>query len=391
MKTFASRLSRSWPGRLALSMALMLVFSIGYYVWNRYHSASKLRAAVEELNRTDPGWTLAELEAARAPVADADNSALLIDDAAKLLDHNWLDDEFTERFADLRPEQQLNEEQIVSLRWKLDSLRPALTAARRIADKPNGRYPIQFARNPLTTILERQQGSRNISALLRYDAWICAHNGDRTAAATACRAGFHVARAIGDEPITISQLVRSAEAAVACSSVERVLAQGEMALSDLESLQRLVEQEAEHRALEVTMRGERAMMHAVFEALESGETTLDELDGPRKKQPIWDTLRAPFVQAYIRADHPVLLGWLTDAVAAARLPEEEQEAAFAAIEMRIKAEKQRSPVAALLMPASSVSKRRIAVTWPCCAVWPRRWPPSAIAWRSTRGRIRWSV
>jgi hypothetical protein len=388
MKRFRGWLVGTWSGLGVLGLLLLIALGAGAFGWHRYQTGAKLRAAEDELDRTQPGWRLAELEAARAPVADADNSAPLIARTTQLLGPSWIDAEFQEQFNGLAPERQLNAEQAVSLRWKLDSLRPALDEARKVADRPNGRHPLDYQPNPMYTRLERQQETRGVAVLLQYDAWMRAHDGDRRGAAASCRALFHVARSLGDEPLIISQLVRFAEDAIACEAVERVLAQAELEPGDLKALQRLAEQEEQHPALEIAMRGERALVHAVFEGLKSGAVSLDDLEEKRARRGAWDALTAAATQERVRADHPVLLSWMNDAVAAARLPEAEQEAAFAAVEKRVQAEKPRAHIAAMLMPALSKieqANRRIKARLRCLAaalaleqyrLKHQRWPES---------------
>jgi hypothetical protein len=371
MKRFGHWLVRSWTGRSLLALLVAVASAVGFFLWRRQQAGADLRAALDELDRTEPGWRLDDLEAARAKIADADNSAPLIARTAQLLGDRWRDADFDHRFEGLEPEEQLTAAQLVSLRWKLDGLRPALDEARKIADKPNGRHPLQYRTNTLDTRMERQAETREVVALLRYDAWLRAHEGDRRGAATACRAVFHVARSLGDEPLLISQMIRVAEDALACGMVERALAQGELELNDLTALQHLAENEERHPALEIALCGERAMMHALFEALESGAVTMDELGGGKKQQSFWDAVTSPWVQLRIRSEHPLYLSWINEAVAAARLPDGRQEEAFRALDQRFQAEKSRAIVATLLMNAVTIvepSFRRTRARLRCLAV-----------------------
>src|SRR5262249_24995418 len=81
---------------------------------------------------------------------------------------------------------------------------------------------------------------------------------------------------------------------------------------------------------------------------------LDDFAVNLDKQTFWSALAAPSARERIQADHPVLLSWMTDAVAAARVPEAQQEAAFAALENRVRAERGRGPPAASGAPSVAV-------------------------------------
>jgi hypothetical protein len=357
MKAVARWLFVTWAGRGVLSLPLLLVVVgivavFGYQAWQRRQDEEKLRAVLVELDRSEPGWRLGDLEAARAPVAEADNSAPVIARAATLLGNYWPDADFEGRFDSLEPEEQLTEEQVVSLRWKLDGARSALDEARNLVGKPNGRYPMNFAPNPLNAMkLTHQMETRSVTLLLMYDGWRRAHDGDRHGAAESCRAAFHAARCIGEDPLIISQLVRLADVAVASRLVERVLAQIELGPDDLQALQRLVEQEEQYPGWEISLRGERAFQHEVFEAFESGVIPLDKAD-IKEFQPSWfDSLTGRSERDLMRAQHPVTLTWLTEYLRVARRPESERETAQAALDRRLDAEGSPLGFTRTLLPA----------------------------------------
>jgi hypothetical protein len=67
-------------GLLAVAVLLALVFAVRHFWLER-----KLADVIAEMDRDFPGWKLDELEAARAPVADDDNSALIVLKVAGML------------------------------------------------------------------------------------------------------------------------------------------------------------------------------------------------------------------------------------------------------------------------------------------------------------------
>src|SRR5207249_12186268 len=64
----------------------VLVFAWLGYKW---YLDRDYRAAIEEADRLDPGWRLAELEAARAEVPDSENAALQVAAGKKFLTAGW--------------------------------------------------------------------------------------------------------------------------------------------------------------------------------------------------------------------------------------------------------------------------------------------------------------
>jgi hypothetical protein len=112
---------------------------------------------------------------------------------------------------------------------------------------------------------------------LRYEAVLAAQQGDIAAALNSCRALVALGRAFGDEPIGVSQEIRAHCVEDALRTLERTLAQGEGTDADLAALQRLFEEEKEHPGLLIAIRGERALMHRLLEAIEGGKYTVQQM------------------------------------------------------------------------------------------------------------------
>src|SRR4051812_45747097 len=79
ISTMPSEKRRRW--RLHLTALFLAVVT----AWLFIIGPSDLHRAIAETDALDPGWRLADLEAARAPVPDAENSALVIIAGNKLL------------------------------------------------------------------------------------------------------------------------------------------------------------------------------------------------------------------------------------------------------------------------------------------------------------------
>src|SRR5690348_8678411 len=120
-----------------LAAGLLGAGALGYF-W--YAADRARREAIAEADRLDPGWRLAELEAARAPVPDAENGALEVQAAAALLPTPWLppttnnspglEDDIDQVQAPARLGGPLGR----TLRAELAKAAPALAPARRLAD-----------------------------------------------------------------------------------------------------------------------------------------------------------------------------------------------------------------------------------------------------------------
>jgi hypothetical protein len=310
---------RRWLRRIAVTLLVAAAVGAVRYAWWRHGVHERLEAAVIELDAADPGWRLADIEAARADVPEDENTSRVVVAAAKLLPTGWPPREFSDTFANLSPPERLDPAAYDQLRKELDGVAPALAEARKLAGMPRGRHRIAWARNVYTTLLQDQQSVRAVAYLLTCDAMRCDQEGDVQKSLTACRATFHAGRSIGDEPLAISQLIRIATFAIAAGALERTLAQGEPPADDLADLQRLLEDEDTFPGLQLAVRGERASMHQLFSAMEAGDFTLSQIDG-RKKSPWEERVFGMIYRDRIRNDHPQIFRWMGECLEVARLP-----------------------------------------------------------------------
>ncbi len=109
----------------------------------------------------------------------------------------------------LSPEIQLDEEQTEFLRYQLKQAMPALEQARKVADLPRGRYAaVVLEPIPLATSLGHASENYRVAYLLRNDARLQSQDGNIEAACRSVHAVINTGRAIGDEQVLISQLVR---------------------------------------------------------------------------------------------------------------------------------------------------------------------------------------
>jgi hypothetical protein len=385
---------RRWLRRLGLTLLLALLGTGGYFVYRHYRAANALEEAVAALDREDPGWRLQEIEAARARVPDADNGARVVIAAAALVPRGWPAQALTDRFEKVSAPEQVEPAAFALLCRELDKAGPALAEARRLATRPNGRHPITFPRNVMATLLPTQQEARQVTQLLAYDAKRQAQAGDLKAALTSCRAALNAGRSVGDEPMLISQLIRMACTAATCQSVEFALSQGEAAPDELLALQRLLQHEAAFPAFFVALRGERAMLHEMLDALESGDVSLREVFGDdREAVALLRVIPGWYLRDSLRADHPHALALLTRRLAAARLPAHEQVAADQALTAEARTwSLWDAPARRLLVPALekvSVAERRRLANVRCmiAAVAAERYRHEHGAWPESLDRL----
>ncbi len=316
---------RRWMKRVGCVLLVLLILAITllilaacFLVPRHYLVKQRLEEAITELDSSDPGWRLADIEAAREQIPEEENSARVVVTAAKLLPRNWPTPEFHEQFNHLSPEEQLAPDELARLTQELERVGPALNEARKLVNMPRGRHRITYKRNVLNTLLEDQQRSRNVVQLLLHDALQCDQRQDMKGALTSCQAALNAARSLGDEPLAISQLVRTAGVFLACQGVERALAQGELRAEDLTGMQNLLADEETFPELSIVARGERALWHEMFDAMESGDVSISEMADGRS-----DGNERLFGFVYrdnIRAQHPTMLALMNRWIAIVQLP-----------------------------------------------------------------------
>jgi hypothetical protein len=210
-----------------------------------------------------------------------------------------------------------------------------LQEARKLAERPNGRFPIREERNSIQARLSHGTSVRPVLGLLQLDSFVLAHDGDLKGAIRSCLAQLNAARSLGDEPLVMSQLIRIAGVGITCSSIKRVLAQGEPDADDLLQLQRALEEEERFPRLLVALRGERATVHEALEAIESGEMKLADFT---RKIPTKKDRRLGFVERdMVRSRHAEILAMQTEAMRLAALPDHQRVQLLVALHSRASA------------------------------------------------------
>jgi hypothetical protein len=302
------------------------------WVYQSWHTDADVAAALAETDRLDPRWRFDDVLADRRPIADADNAALQVQKAKRLLPRTTMNDFAADYEAVLEsdPRTPLRPEQLLTLRQALSGRSEAMVEARKLADMPRGRPRIVYAPDFISTLLGPLQDSRDLCTLLQCDVWVRIEEDDYDGAVQSSRAVLNTGRAIGDELCLIAVLVRCATVHLAIEAVERVLAQGEPTAGALAELQTAFEQEASEPVLLTALRGERAGLDKTMQLVVDGKlraSAVARTGGLRGLTPagrwLFDVVPAQSV-----VDRAGFLRRMNQLVEATKLPVEEQAAEF---------------------------------------------------------------
>jgi hypothetical protein len=362
---------RKWPFIVGLLVLLPVLLLAGFYVYLLRATDWSLQAALADTDRLDPGWRLEDVEAGRAVVPNERNAGMVALAAKQLLPRRWPNwdnpdpgqnqdaeaklQALQESFLELEPQRQLNEEQIAALRTELKNAAAALAQARKLADLPEGRYPITYSPDFIGTLVPHVQDARAIASLLAYDALLRAQDLDADQALVSTGAVLNAGRSIGDEPFAISQLVRIACRAMAVEKMQRVLAQGEPSEAALLPVQQLLEKEEPEPLMLIVTRGERAGQDRLMQLLQTGKIKLSARDltmtaglSGHPEEPNGMEYLLLWTPGFIKTQRAALLRFQNQAVALARLPPEQQQPQFAQLEASTK---DQALLVRLLVPA----------------------------------------
>jgi hypothetical protein len=375
-----------WLKRIGKGLLMVAVIIAGRMAWHHFQATKNLQEALAEMDRAEPGWRLEDIEAAREQVPEEENSARVVVAAATLLPKNWPPKEFDDLFAKLAPAEQLPPEDFARLKKELADVRPVLLEARKLAGMPRGRHHISYQRNVLDTLLRDQIEGRRISRLLVLDALRHDQEGNLKEALVSCRAALNTARAIGDEPFASSQLIRTAGVVAVCQAVEHTLGQGEPPQEEIIAISKLLAEEDAYADLIVSARGERAVDHGTFDALESGDVSFGQMAVGKTE---WtDRFYALFYRDNLRDEHPIMLTLMTRWVAIAQLPSSEQAQVERQFEQEVRDQPQSAILTRLLLPhltkLGEASRRKhacircisAALAAECYRQTHKRWPDS---------------
>jgi hypothetical protein len=321
---------------LLWAVGLLVGLPVALFCYVTWSLSYRAQDAIAETDRLDPRWRLEDIEADRISPSRDENAAVVVMALIKSAGRRRVDDHprYEKVFADLAPARQLNPEQLDLIRDRLDSLGESLQEARRLRDLPYGRYPLVYASDIYSTLIPDQADSRIVGDWLQHDAYARAQAGDIDGALESCAARLNVARSLGDEPVVITFLQRSAGDQWFIDALERVLAQGvatEFHLADMQARIRREIDDLQQQWIN-SIRGERAATFRLYEGLASGAMKVSQLRSlTRVGGGRFDFLldRAP---ALAVSDYPEHLRLMNQYVEIAKLPVADQMVKLRALE-----------------------------------------------------------
>jgi hypothetical protein len=319
----------SFPGRRWrrwIILAVVFVFVLVFGAWGGYREYLRLQAqrelddAVAAIDQKESGWRLEDLEAGRKPVPDDQNAALAI-----IQIHQQLPDKWRPNDPGARPERLLTPQQTEELRKELIAVRDALVRTESLADYAYGRFPAAQSADPMSASLNCEN-AQDVALLLRLQAKMLAQDNKGDAAAQAILGILAAARAIGDEPRLLAQLVRLRCHSDAVMALERTLAQTQPSEAILARVQQAFEEEERAPLLLFAALGERAGHHQRALAAEAGDVELSKVLQRMTAEDSFlkEYLFAPSPSTVVRRCHAHMLGYLSRFVQLAKLSPEEQ-------------------------------------------------------------------
>lgn len=295
---------------------------------------AELDALIAEVDRLDPNWRLDQLEAKRAVLPPNENSALVVIQTAALLPRP---DGVTLDFVKQAGENRMTPQQQAGLNAWLKARSAALNRGRDLINLPRGRYTITYAKDFINTLLPDIQKPRNVAELFRNEAARRAETGN-PGQLEEFRVIFNAGRSIGDEPIVISQLIRSMVVRQAIESLEQTLARTTATDEALALAQQMLTEETGYNALLTAMRGERAFQFGFYAGFDSGTISTADVANMQKMFNLPISLPAD-----ITAGSPALIAariwnlrFINDRVEAAKKPIHEAYASEAQFSERMK-------------------------------------------------------
>ena len=322
---------------MGLVGAIALVLFLGRWQVGRLGD-ERLRAETARLDADDPGWKIEAIFAARekaAPPPDENAATAVLKLAEDIPEdwRKWRNSDDANKWWARRPNNHLPPHDATDAARKFAADTALVRAeALKLRDKRAGSFPLTLPPDPITMMLPHLDKSRQVLSLLQYDAYLAAIDKNPNRAIRAARAALAVSRAIGDEPLLVSQLVRIAAGVLAAQTAMQVIAWGEPT-EGLAELQAELLAEAEVPYFRIGMRGERAMLDRVFRGLADGTIPVEHWFGYAEIHNPGPQHYAMFktYRAFIPGDHAKSLEITSKYVEAAKLPHHEQLAALGAI------------------------------------------------------------
>ncbi|MBL8830677.1 MAG: hypothetical protein JNM18_27130 [Planctomycetaceae bacterium] len=313
-----------------------LISTVGAYKFVEYRSYCDLAAAIAETDAASPRWRIEELEADRAEIPDAENSALVIAKVAEL--RKRAEQQIPPQFdlddfrgtEDYSPQHRLVDARLEKMRGALRGIQPALDEAAKLTNMPRGRWPIKHEPDGISTMVPHIGTVRGVARLLQAQAVAASHEAN-SPLATDCLIGMlYTGRSMADEPIVVSALVQTTIRSMAASALESSFGVSALSTNDLGRLERVVAYELESLDGASMFHAERAFVHSFFTHLEQLDSVsyLATIGSVRNARSAVGMVTDPLYRPMIPADHAFALRMLNRGCVIAAQPTETQHQGF---------------------------------------------------------------
>ncbi|MCI0639487.1 MAG: hypothetical protein L0Y72_14705 [Gemmataceae bacterium] len=330
-----------------LILALCAGAPLGYLLWQANAQRRELAEVIAELDREEPNWRFFDMVRKRKHVPPARNSADVILAAYAKFPKAFGDIPILQEIELMPPNKALTAAQENALWAAVQPFEAGLADALAIADMDEGSFAITYNEDIISTLIPHAQKVREMAAWLAHDAALKAHKGNLAGACLSARAALNAGRSFGDEPFTVTVLVRIACVRLALDALERTLASGDAPDSELDRLQRLLEKEWQEDFFPMAARTERGVLHQIFSLLDSKKIDFKFIAALSEQNASTSARAFGFIGNSQNSAHTQGLRYANQAVKISKLPVHEQ---FDAIE-KLQAEYIDLPeVAKLLTP-----------------------------------------
>jgi hypothetical protein len=315
-----------WRTALTVCATLAIVLCGGccYLSWAEEREFLQTLA---ETDRLDPGWRLEDIDRARAVIADEENAAIVVRDLRRAYGGVWFD-WLAAGYRDPAPPENvpLDAEFVAALEKHFKPYDKAIALGSRLADLPRGRCSPWYDPVSASSTESIARDMRAAVMFLNDFVILAAHHGDDALAIAYSRSALNAARSAGDEPILLALLMRSALLEIPLHTLQRALALTVPPAAELEKVQHLLEREIDEPRLTIAMRGERAVVANMIEAVQDGRLRRSALlPAANSKWPRWV---ADWVPRNVTLNRANELQAMNDLVEASKLPVEQQLSAI---------------------------------------------------------------
>jgi hypothetical protein len=346
---------KKWFLRFAILFVIVAI-PVGLWTVALFNLGSGFTSTRARLDATDPGWRYPDVVAATnaAIPPDEQNCMIVVRNIPKEMPQSFQKWEMNYDSEKWLPYPEMNRKPWPDRLKKAEAvwgdLKPALKLAHKLESLPRGGEPMVVAANPLMTLLPHVQDCREAARLLWFDALMSAQAGKPEQAMANIRGGLHVARAVGNDPILVSTLVKFACTAVMLSALERSLAWCEPK-EELVKLHQLLLQEHDAPMMKIGYRGERAVCDAMFDVIAQNPAGIQQnigLAGGAGNGP--DLLGFITLPMNLPADHEYAMQTFTKYLEVVDLPPEQWKDELAKIPLPAPGDRTKT-LSRLLMPA----------------------------------------